>query len=345
MPRQAGVPVLELAFTAWPEADQRLWQNAFRTAESPFDDCGTAAHLAPATRRSLRSSYGIFLGFLASRHAHLLTRRPATRLDRRLAEIYVAWRRTTCGDAALANDLHQLRRVLGYMCPGSNWAWLVPIAKRIAARAQSKPPRLHLVTSDQLYTLGIELMDKADKSGRIRKADAFRYRDGLIIALLAVVAPRRRTLAALCIGENILKSGDFWVLDITAKDIKTRGALEFSLSAKLSTRIDMYLEKFRSKIPGSTAHSGLWSSNLGCPMTGGALYDAVRRRTVKAFGFAINLHRFRHAAGTLWSIHDPKNVRGAKDLLGHSSFGTTEKHYIMAQSRLAGRALARAIGR
>jgi integrase len=80
-------------------------------------------------------------------------------------------------------------------------------------------------------------------------------------------------------------------------------------------------------------------------MTGGALYDAVRRRTVKAFGFAINLHRFRHAAGTLWSIHDPKNVRGAKDLLGHSSFGTTEKHYIMAQSRLAGRALARAIGR
>jgi hypothetical protein len=36
----------------------------------------------------------------------------------------------------------------------------------------------------------------------------------------------------------------------------------------------------------------------------------------------------------------PKNVRGAKDLLGQSSFGTTEKHYTMAQSRSAGRALA-----
>jgi hypothetical protein len=32
-----------------------------------------------------------------------------------------------------------------------------------------------------------------------------------------------------------------------------------------------------------------------------------------------------------------------KDLLGHASFSTTEKHYIMAQSRVAGRALARAI--
>jgi hypothetical protein len=32
-----------------------------------------------------------------------------------------------------------------------------------------------------------------------------------------------------------------------------------------------------------------------------------------------------------------------KDILGQASFGTTEKHYIMAQSRLAGRALAAAI--
>jgi hypothetical protein len=34
-------------------------------------------------------------------------------------------------------------------------------------------------------------------------------------------------------------------------------------------------------------------------------------------------------------------VRGAKDLLGKASLGTTEKHYIMARSRIARRALAR----
>jgi integrase/recombinase XerD len=283
---------------------------------------------------------------LASKHANnLFTRPPAARLDRRLAEIYVAWRRTTCSDAALANDLHQLRRALSYMCPGSDWAWLLPIAKRIAARARPKPPRLHLVSSDQLYALGIELMDKADTSERSGKAVVFQHRDGLIIALLAVVPLRRRTLAALRIGESILKSCDLWVLDIAAKDTKTRRALEYPLSTQLSARIDMYVEKFRGKIPGSAAHSGLWSSNLGCPMTDDGIYEAVRRRTRSAFGFAINLHRFRHAAATFWSSRDPKNVRGAKDLLGQSSFGTTEKHYIIAQSRLAGRALARAIGK
>jgi integrase/recombinase XerD len=79
-------------------------------------------------------------------------------------------------------------------------------------------------------------------------------------------------------------------------------------------------------------------------MSSKALYEAVRQRTRKALGFPVNLHRFRRAAATFWSSRDPANVRGAKDLLGHASFATTEKHYIMAQSRLAGRALARAVG-
>src|SRR6516165_9339634 len=50
-----------------------------------------------------------------------------------------------------------------------------------------------------------------------------------------------------------------------------------------------------------------------------------------------------HEAAGARSIRDPGNVRGAKDLLGHSSFRTTENHYVMAQSRLAGRVLALAI--
>jgi len=63
----------------------------------------------------------------------------------------------------------------------------------------------------------------------------------------------------------------------------------------------------------------------------------------RPLSFVLNWHRFRRAAATLWSSRDPANVRGAKDLLGHASFGTTEKYYIMAQSRLAGRALARTV--
>ena len=38
----------------------------------------------------------------------------------------------------------------------------------------------------------------------------------------------------------------------------------------------------------------------------------LRRRTMEALGFPVNLHRFRLAAGNLWSIADPANVRGVE---------------------------------
>jgi integrase/recombinase XerD len=340
MPRRRGAPIQELSFADWPEADRHLWEAAFRATDDPFDRAGCAAHLAAATRHSMRSSYGIFLGFLARTRPDLLLLPPAVRLDRSLGESYIARRQVTCGDAALASDLHRLRLVFHYLCPGVDCSWLLAIAKRIGARARQSPSRLPLVSIDQLYALGIELMDSAEQSGRNRKCDALQYRDGLIIALLAMRPLRRRTLAALRLGENLIKSGKLWELDIAPQDTKTGRSLEYPLSAELSERIDVYLEKFRPKIPRSAAHNGLWASNLGCPMRGNGIYEAVRRRTRQAFGFAVYLHRFRHAAATFWSIRDPKNVRGAKDLLGHVSFGTTEKPYIMAQSRLAGRALA-----
>ena len=73
-------------------------------------------------------------------------------------------------------------------------------------------------------------MDKAEGSDHIQKVDAFQYRAGLIIAVLAVIPLRRRTIAALRIGDNLVKSGELWVLDIAAKDTKTRRALDYPLS-------------------------------------------------------------------------------------------------------------------
>ena len=64
-------------------------------------------------------------------------------------------------------------------------------------------------------------------------------------------------------------------------------------------------------------------SRRGRPLGGQLIYKTVRRRIRKAFGFPINLHRFRLAAATFWSMQDPTNVRGVKDLLGHASFATT----------------------
>jgi integrase len=273
--------------------------------------------------------------------------RPDGRIDRLMVAEYVAWLRKSCTDVSVAINLDHLRGALKLICPGVDWSWLLSITKRIAAAAPRRPPKYHLVTSERLYALGLELMDgavtDADAAKHMSKAHAFQYRDGLIIALRALIPMRTRTVVAMRIGIHLVKAGDLWGLDIPAADTKNKRPLDYPIPAELSARIDLYLSLFRKRIPGAERHTAVWASNQGRPMCGMAIYDAVRHRTEKAFGFAINMHRFRHAAASFWSIQDPANVLGAKDLLGQTTFGVTEKHYIMAQSRLAGRVLARAV--
>ena len=319
---------------------------AFKTGDR-FDESGPGAHLAKSTRRVWRESHARFLGFISTHRQDLMHVTPSARIDRLIVADYVAWRRKSCGEVSIAIDLDHLRGALKLICPGVDWSWLLTITKRIAAAAPRRHPKYHLVTSDRLYALGLELMDGAITNAKaakhISKAHAFQYRDGLIIAFLALIPLRSRTFVAMRIGIQLVKTGELWGLDIPAADTKNRRPLDYPIPEELSARIDLYLERFRSRTPGAERHTGPWASNLGRPMCAMAIYNAVRNRTRKAFGFAVNLHRFRHAAASFWSIRDPANVRGAKDLLGHYSLGTMDKHYIIAQSRLAGRVLARAV--
>jgi hypothetical protein len=135
---------------------------------------------------------------------------------------------------------------------------LLSLTKRIAAQAKQKPKKRHLVTSETLYALGIELMRRAvTDSGAAEKAyivHAFDYRDGLMIALLALIPLRRRTLAALRIGKHLVHSGTGSALDIPARDNKTRRSLDYPIPADLSAHIDFYLKQFRCRIPGAEAH-------------------------------------------------------------------------------------------
>jgi integrase len=336
---------LQLAFDDWPKELRKRWDRVFETGDF-LDDGGPGAHLAPPTRQALLAALGRFLGYLKRTGDVLVDLPPERRFNVNTVEAYIHYRRKARGARTVAPELHHLRLALRLIYPETDWGWLLAATKRFAAQTKPRAKKHHLVTSEHLYELGLALMNEAIKSstasGKISKADALDYRDGLMISFLAAIPLRRRTFAALRIGQHLLKTGDVWTLDIDAKDTKNKQSLDFSISneLELSNRIEPYLKKFRDCIPGADNHDGLWASNKCGPMDDGAIYDMIRRRTCKAFGFAVNLHRFRHGGVTFWSVNDPQNVKGAKDLLGHASFTTTEKHYIMTQSRVAGRKLA-----
>ena len=224
---------MQVPLTAWPEEDRNRWTAAFRAGD-PFEECGLAAHLAERTRQDLHYHYGCFLGFLKAQYPERLALAAADRLDLDLITHYVAQRRQSCSERTVASDLRKLRAALQLVCPTSEWSWLLSIAKRIEAQASLKSERHQSsVTSDRLYALGIELMDRAIAGsialGEPTKAQALQYRDGLIIALLALIPLRRRTLAALRIGKHVVRTGQLWALEIPAED--TQDAARARLSS------------------------------------------------------------------------------------------------------------------
>ena len=332
---------LYVPIESWPRDDRDRWQAALKKGQRLFDDSGTAAHLAEASRVSFRDAYARLIAFLSDRHKALLDRPPSERLNLRIIEEYVAWQPASTGLRTMANNLYWLGLMFRYMCPDHDWSWLLKISNRMAAQDRHRAPRPVLITSESLYSLGFQLMDTVEPDKPIRQR-ALRYRDGLIIALLAAIPLRRRSLSALRVA-HLVRAGQLWALDIPSELVKTKRPLAYSIPAALSQRVDVYLRDFRDQIPGARAHDAMWPAQSGGPMSYDGIYKIIRRHTEAAFGFPINPHAFRTAAGNLWSIHDPKNVRGVKDLLGHSNFRTTEKFYITAQSRLAGHALTRAV--
>ncbi len=333
-----------LPYSEWPEEDRRFWDAAFKKGKRLFDDCGPGAHLSERSQQQLQYAYGKFLKFVAVRHPDRLRCDPAARADADMIKQFVKFQPKTCGDVTISIYLYHLSLALKSFYPACNWSWLVTISERFAARGKEKRKKYNLVTSETLYALGIKLMDDALSKGKPITASSVQttYRDGLIIAFLALVPLRRRTLGLLRIGKHLVRAGDGWAIDIPASDMKSGRPFELSLSPELSARMDFYVKEIRPQISGAEGNDYLWVNRCG-PMSDKMIYKTVCRRTQKALGFPVSLHRFRHAAATFWSVRDPVNVRGVKDLLGHAKFATTEHHYVMAQSRMAGRELARAI--
>jgi len=190
----------ELPFVEWPQGIRRRWETAFAKGDDFLDDGGPGAHLQPTSRAALKSACGRFLRYLSLEGCDLDVEALEKQINPKLLKAYVEYRRPSCSERSIAIELHHVRLAFRLIFPQVDWTWLLNATKRIAGQAKQKPAKHHLVTSDELYVLGLELMDAAIEAanarGEVSKACAFQYRDGLIIALLAVIPLRRRTLTA-----------------------------------------------------------------------------------------------------------------------------------------------------
>jgi integrase len=337
-PERACMPLHD-----WPEADRRLWQDACAPAELLNEELGARSNHAAISNRKAEKGYGRWMTYVQREHPSCWIDSPADRITWPRLKLYIkhlaSLQNSTATILARLQEVGEAAKVMG---PDRDWSFINNIASKIRARHRPARDKRNLKLSDVLLDLGLALIEKAKTAEGI--AAAVLHRDGLVVAFLALAPLRRRNLAGLRLGQNLVELNGSWLISLQAMETKTHAPLEFDFPDLLAEPLATYLEVHRPFLAALQGRwtkpigDALWVSKDGSPMTEMALYDRIRLRTKEAFGTAVNPHLFRDAAATTMSIADPEHVRVAAPLLGHRGFATTERHYQQAKGYEAHRA-------
>ena len=175
--------------------------------------------------------------------------------------------------------------------------------------------------------------DAGTAAGLSQRRRARRYRDGLMIALLAARPLRLANLVQLTLGLELVRRGAGWWLEIPGADTKTGAPVELPWPEELVPALEIYLPSGGRSSPrrGATPAAAPYGSATG---TGAQLPAGLQQDRgshpdrLRPAGQPASVP---DAAATTMARDRPAQVRLAAPLLGHRSYTTTERHYNLAQ--------------
>jgi integrase len=343
-PSAAGTPKARcLPVTRWPALDQAAWAAAHRR-EGLLDDDGGAAAWSPATSDIIARGFGTFLAFLAETEGLDLAAPPSSRVTRARVEAYVSYlRRRPNHSSTVAARILQLIRAVAVMAPNADLRWLRRIRARLRRIATpARDDRARLLPAAALYDLATTLMHRAEtETSELTRRRALWFRDGLMIAMLCVWAPRARNVAETMIGTSLQRRGAIWWAAFGAHDTKNKRPIEIPLPQEFTAWIERYLDYYRPELvrrsPTPAAGDAFWISNGGKPFTSKEVGKRVIAATKRELGRPINPHLFRKIIPTELAIRDPAHVGVAQPLLGHADYRTTQSAYNLGRALDAAR--------
>jgi integrase/recombinase XerD len=174
------------------------------------------------------------------------------------------------------------------------------------------------------------------------------YRDGLMIAVLTLCPLRHKNFMALELGRTLIANGSSHTICFQRTETKTWQPIELPFPASLIPALERYLDHYRpfllrlgatrgrNRQAGTTPGGRLWVNQYGQALSEDGPIQPIIERTRARFGHHVNPHLFRDCAATTIAEEDPKRVRMSAAVLGHSDFRTTEAHYIVANTQVAG---------
>jgi integrase/recombinase XerD len=332
---------LHLPFDQWPVADRHLWETATNGTD-PFSEA-TGTRLAVTSKKQYLFAWRRFLGFLSIKDQSALGLSASERLTKVRVRSFADHLTKTNIPRSVAIQIDALYKAARIMMPELDLSWLKSMKARLHSAAPLGRASGPLVTSVQVLQVGQRLMDDQDPQTEdgLTLAQAIRYRDGLLISLLAFLPLRRKNLTALEIDRHLLGEGNNRFVCIPASETKTQTPIEFAIPELLLPYLDVYLRFVRPRILSDPKCKALWVSPRGGALQEGAIGAIVSRHTAVELGIRLTPHDTRDAAATTWALAAPGQIGVSRDLLSHSDLRTTEKHYIRANGVEASRSLAK----
>lgn len=328
------LPYTPLPVDEWPEKDLLAWRKAISGRRRRR---GPAARWSESTRGMTQRGYGLWLTWLSSHglldvSAEPLERITDARIDAFLDE--VGQYRRGAGLAIDFEGIYHFVRITGGL---DAFPWLRDVKRGLSALPPLPKSYKDVVDIDALFELGLGLMARAEGADDFSRRDhCTMYRDGLMIALLAMrPTMRRRNFTALELGSTIVRRENGYRISFPASWTKQRRPIAFSVPDQLTRHLDLYVDVVRPALlaRGTAGDQGdLWISRLGNAMSDLVVSHRVAGVTERHLGVRVPPHRFRDCAATHVATHAPNDIGIVKNVLGHSTHRTSERHYNVASS-------------
>jgi hypothetical protein len=329
-----------LAVADWPEADRRIWETAVDPrAWGRVMRRGPAAHLKPVTLGKCAEGYGRWLGFLA--YSGLLdpTEAPEQRVTdaRIMAYLDLLLDNSNAGHT-IYGRLCDLKNALRILAPAADFGWLLrPGGVDIRGRLDMTPRHLTVHHPRTIYRWGLELMETALTLTGPRRRQVM-LRDGLMIALFAARAMRKRSQHALSLETQVRRVEGRWWVVLGPDDVKTGRPIEYPVPGSLQSWIERYVTVERIELLAGNASDALWINWGGKPLGERGIEKRIRWHSAKKFGpeGGFGPHRFRYCIASVAPVEDPAAPVSGAALLGISA-EVYREHYDRGGREVAAR--------
>jgi hypothetical protein len=158
------------------------------------------------------------------------------------------------------------------------------------------------------------------------------------IAILSFAPVRLANLAAIELGQNLIKPGgpdsNYWLV-FRGIDVKNRVNLKFPFGQRLTDLINEYVHDFRPSLTRGSNANWLFPGQAGTSKEKISFSTQIVKKIHKSIGLRITVHQFRHAAAALYLKHHTGDYQTVRLLLGHRSIETTIRFYCGLESTQA----------